>query len=123
MNTPDTGAVSLADLIQRHRDQTGDSYATIARATGLSKALIGQLAQPGGRRRVLQEGTVEKLARGLRLPDSVVQSAAMVSAGLQPASAVTDQRIALLTAQIARLDAADLERVEVIVDALVRHRG
>lgn len=117
-NTP----ISLADLIARHQDATNDSYGTIAKRTGLSKALIGQLAH-NGRRRVLQAPTIEKLATGLQLPHAVVQAAAMVTAGLQPDSAATDQRVGLLAAQIARLSHDDFERVELIVSTFANHRG
>jgi transcriptional regulator with XRE-family HTH domain len=109
--------LSLADLIKREQD-AGQSYADIARATGMSKAKVGQLADPESTYQVRND-TLEKLSKGLRLPLRVVQSAAQVSAGMEPIdNEVRDVRIALMMSQLAELPAADVDVVELLINAL-----
>lgn len=110
--------LAIADLIQQHCQRTGDSYSDLARASGLSKARIGQLALTGTPAMPRHE-TLVKLSKALKLPLAVIQSAAMVSAGVSPDSESPDQRIALLVAHIADLPEVDLEYVETFVSALV----
>lgn len=112
-NTP----IGLAALLRQHQDATGDSYADIARASGLSKAKIGQIATTTSPHMPRSE-TLQKLARGLRLPFHVVQQAAMVSAGISPATHSADQRIELLVSRLHDLPADDLDTVELFVQAL-----
>ena len=114
--------VNLAALIRQHQAATGQSYGDIAKASGLSKAKIGQLATVGSPHMPRAE-TIEKLARGLRLPLAVVQRAAMSSGGLMPKDQEPDERLALLTARLRALSSDDLERVELFVQALAGRRG
>lgn len=72
---------TLRDIVREHIDRTGDSYAQIAKKTGLSKPLIGVIltsTEP----RAYRADTVDKLAAGLRLPIDVVSRAATASAGM-----------------------------------------
>lgn len=116
-------SVSLADLIRDHCARTGDSYSDLARASGLSKARIGQLAHVTDAPAQPRQETIEKLAKALRLPVRIVQAAAMVTAGVSPGDVGTDQRIALLAAQLADLDPVTLRYVEVCVGALLAEAG
>lgn len=115
-------ALSLADLIQRERDATGASYLEIANKCGLSKAKIGQLAITGAKYQVHRR-TIEKLATGLRLPLSVVQHAALVSAGIADPSDGRSTRIELMASQLGLLDDDMLDAIAAMIDAAVRRKA
>ena len=109
--------ITLAELIRQHQDNTGDSYADIARRAGLSKAKIGQLAstdQP----HMPRIDTLEKVAAGLRLPLRVVQQAAMASAGIMPESYDSDQAIDLIVANLRQLSPEQLGTAARLIQAL-----
>lgn len=112
--------LTLADLIRREQDRTGVSYMGIAKASGLSKAKVGQLASPSIKHQIRPE-TIRRLAVGLRLPLDVVQRAAMVTAGVADENGVIDtkaDRIAILSTRLAELDDATLDTVERMIDGL-----
>lgn len=109
--------IGLSDLIRQHQQRTGDSFADLARASGISKARIGQLADSASIH-MPRHDTVAKLSRALHLPLRVVQSAAMVSAGISPETASSGDRVSLLAALLADLPEQDLRYVEVFVGAL-----
>lgn len=117
-------SISLAELIRREQDNTGASYMDIARRTGLSKAKIGQLADPRSRYQVRSD-TIEKLATGLGLPVRVVKRAALVTAGIGGGDDGDgkDSRIELISSRLALLDDAMLDTVAAMVDAAVRARA
>lgn len=119
-----TETTDLAALIRRHQDLTGDSYAEIARKTGLSKAKIGQIAVAGARYQVRPE-TMQKLAEGLKIPFEVVRSSALVTLGVAGEATARNTRIDLITSQLQKLDEETLAMVEAMVDAIVgvRTRG
>lgn len=114
--------LTISDLIRRHQDKTGDSLRRIADLTGLSKTSIAELIQ-GRQRRVLHGDTIEKLARGLRIPVSVVSHAALVSAGMTPPGPAPEHRLALIVAELERLSDDDLDTVEAVIASLVKRRG
>ena len=120
MTKADGEPITLADLIQRHRDATGDSYMTIARRAGMSKARVGQLATADSPHMPRAE-TIDKLARGLRLPVNLVKEAAMASAGVRPANG-TDQRVSYIAARLGELDGDDLDTVASVVESLLNRR-
>lgn len=112
---------SLAELIRQRQDATGESYATIARRAGLSKAKIGQLADPTVPH-MPRAATLEKLAAGLQLPPDIVKRAAMVTAGITPPDDNVLDRFAPLVERLRQLPENDQETVDVIVSALLnRH--
>lgn len=119
---PDDTPVSIADLIKRHQDATGHSLREIATATGMSKSAIAELAQ-GKQQRMPQAATIEKLARGIRLPVAVVHHAALVSAGMAAPGPGPSQKLALIVADLEKLNADDLATVEAVVSSLVKRRG
>lgn len=116
-----TELLTLAELIRRHQDATGDSYATIARRAGISKAKVGQLAvatQP----HMPRAETLEKLAAGLQLPFRVVQQAAMASAGITPEEYDGEQRIDLIVAMLRELSDDDLDTAGMFIDSLIKRQ-
>lgn len=122
MDTPAPGPVTLATLLKRHRDGTGESYAQIARKTGLSKGYIGTLAV--GRNPIqVSARTVDALATGLGIPRSRVTAAATATAGLAEPDDESSQRVAQLTAELEQLDDDALERVAQVVSAFRRADG
>lgn len=115
--------ITLADLIADHQQRTGDSYAALAKRSGLSKAKIGQLALRDRVPHAPKPETLDKLARGLGLPRRVVQAAALVTAGYTTAAPIDDQRIELLVSHLQNLDEDALTAVEALVDRLSRSRA
>jgi transcriptional regulator with XRE-family HTH domain len=112
-----TRAVTLAELIRKHQESTGDSYSVIAQRAGLSKAKIGQLAI-ATQNSMPRAETLEKLAAGLRQPLRVIQQAAMASAGITPEGYDSEQRVDILAAALRQLSAEDLETVSAVVHSL-----
>ncbi|MCY4726738.1 hypothetical protein NYO98_10650 [Nocardioides sp. STR2] len=123
MSTDLPPTLNLAALIRREQDNTGASYMDIAKRSGLSKAKIGQLADPASRHQVRGE-TLVKLAEGLRLPLPVVRRAAMVTAGISDESeGGQNARIELIASQLALLDETTLETIAAMIDAAVRSQA
>ncbi len=116
------GPLSLAELIRRHKDATGDSYQDLATKCGLSKSKIGHIATTGAQYQV-QRGTIEKLAKGLGLPVRVVQHAALVTAGVADVSDGREMRIDLIASRLALLDDDAVEMIGAMVDAAVRRKA
>lgn len=117
----ENAAITLAELIRQHQDRTGDSYSTIAKRAGLSKAKIGQLAlaaQP----HMPRVDTLEKIARGLQVPVRIVQQAAMATAGIAPEDYADESRLDLIVSQLRELPAADLETVELFIASLYKRQ-
>lgn len=114
--------LTLAELIRQHQDRTGDSYAVIARRAGLSKAKIGQLAQPDGHH-MPRVDTLEKVAVGLGLPLRIIQQAALTTAGIAPESYDNEQKIDHLVAVLRELPPEDLETATMVVQAMRQRRA
>lgn len=109
--------ITLAELIRQHQDKTGESYATIAKRAGLSKAKIGQLAsitQP----HMPRIDTLEKMAAGLNTSVRVVQQAAMASAGILPDTYEAEQEIDLIVSYLRELTPAQLDTASRLIRAL-----
>ncbi|HEX7352521.1 hypothetical protein [Brachybacterium sp.] len=120
-----TSPKNLRDLVRDHIDRTGDSYAQIAQKTGLSKPLIGAIMTVQDHRSYRSE-TVEKIARGLRLPVDMVSRAAAVSAGMEvdarhEASDREDARV--ITEALEVLTDEELATLRVMVQALADRNG
>lgn len=114
--------ITLAELIRQHQDKTGDSYSMIARRAGLSKAKVGQLANPS-QPHMPRIDTIEKVATGLNLPVRIVQQAAMASAGITPEGYDTEQQIDLIVALLRELNPEQLETAQRLIEALRTRRG
>lgn len=116
-------ATDLAGLIRREQENTGASYADIAKRTGLSKAKIGQLAERNPTKRYqVRADTIEKLSLGLRLPLVVVQRAALVTAGVAGEDAERTNHLDLLVSQLERLDPKTLDLISALVDAAIKQQ-
>lgn len=94
---------SIAEMLRRHREATGDTYAEIARKTGLSKAIIGRLFIKTTPHQ-LHRSTIEKLSEGLGIPRHLVEAAALETADVQyrPAE-MYERRESVLLAQFSTL--------------------
>lgn len=97
---------SIAEMLRRHREATGDTYAEIARKTGLYKAIIGRLFIKTTPHQ-LHRSTIEKLSQGLGIPRHLVEAAALETADVQyrPAE-MYERREAVLLAQFSTLPPA-----------------
>jgi transcriptional regulator with XRE-family HTH domain len=113
---------NLAALVRREQDQSGASYADIAKRSGLSKAKIGQIADPTSRYQLRPE-TIEKLATGLRLPLPVVRRAALVTAGVAEHHDPRTARTELIVHMLDQLDDDTLAMVEAMVSTAARRNG
>lgn len=120
-STETPASITLAQLIRQHQDQTGESYAIIARRSGLSKAKVGQLANTE-QAHMPRVDTIEKLSKGLGLPLRNVQQAAMASAGIVPAGYDSEQRVDLLAAALKDLGPDDLETAAAVIQSLRERR-
>ena len=116
MGTPGTTR-TLAQLIREHQAETGRSYQDIAVLTGLSKAKIGQLADPH-RQHQPRETTLRKLAVGLHIPYHVIQSAAALTAGIVGQQDVQDQDIDIIVSRLRDLTPGDRRTVYDLVTAM-----
>ncbi|WP_175008151.1 helix-turn-helix transcriptional regulator [Cellulosimicrobium sp. TH-20] len=109
--------LSLAELIRRHQDATGDSYADIARAAGLSKARVGQLAIGTGAK-LPRDETLTKLAKGLRLPPEVVKRAALVSSGIAESDTFPDSDISVIADRLQQITPQSRQIIADLVDVV-----
>ena len=74
-------ALDLGQLLEAHRERTGDSYGQLASRTSLSRATVYKLAtQPLSA--MPRPETIRQLAVSLRVAESVVRDAALRSVGL-----------------------------------------
>ncbi len=73
-------ARTLAQIIREHQAATGESYQAIADRSGLSKTKIAQLAMDA-HPNMPRTDTLEKIARGLKMPVKVVTAAALHQRG------------------------------------------
>lgn len=117
VNPMEEDRLTIADLIWEHQDKTLESYATIAKRAGMSKARIGQLARDVGFPRIT---TLEKLAIGLELPLAVVKEAAMATAGVyDPVEAkADDEDTARMREQLEALSPEDRHSVGAFIGFL-----
>lgn len=118
----DTPPDTLAALLRRYQDNTGSSYADIAKRAGLSKAKIGQIANPDSHFQ-LRPDTIEKLAHAIGLPLPVVRRAALVTAGVADHQDPRTARIELVVHQLEQLDDDTFGLFEAMLTAAVRHRS
>lgn len=114
--------LTLADLIRQHQESTGDSYADMARRTGISKAKIGQLARPENTYLVRQE-TLNKLAHGLSLPIATVQRASLGTAGFTNRDVQRTDTLRSITDRLEELDKDDVALIADLVETVARHRS
>lgn len=112
---------TLAQLITEHRDRTGDTYADIARAAGISRGRISQIAL--GDTGMPSAATVRGLATALGLSDRIVRDAAYATAGITSRVSDASTRIELITARLHDLTPGDLEVIDDLVSVLHARRS
>jgi transcriptional regulator with XRE-family HTH domain len=122
MNNNNDSVQTLADLIREHQEHTGDSYADMARKTGISKAKIGQLARPENTYLVRQE-TLNKLAHGLSLPIATVQRASLGTAGFTNREVQRTDTLRSITDRLEELSPDDVALIADLVESVARHRS
>ena len=111
---------NLSDLIRQYQEESGESYREIADRAGLSFQRIAQLAMQTNQSAVRKD-TVSKLAKGLRQPLHVVQTAAAVSAGIATPE-ITEPEIAETIERMRKLSPANRAIVSDIVRVVYRHQ-
>lgn len=112
---PDHEKETVAQILREYRQQTGDSYQAIARATGLPKSTVAWLTTT--EYASIQHGTLEALSSGLGVPLRRLTQAARVSAGIER-DHIGYSRGDKLAPLLARLSEDDYQRVRTIVAAL-----
>lgn len=110
----------LAKLITDHRDHTGETFADIARAAGISRGRISQIAL--GDTGLPSASTVRGLATALGLSERTVRDAAYATAGVGRPASPADARAAKIVEHLAHLTPDDLEVIEELVAILHARR-
>ena len=110
----------LAELIERRRQEHGESYGDIAKRAGISKPYVYKLAtQPVTA--IPRPRTIAALARGLGTTERVIRQAALVSTHMQTANVeVPDPRLEGIVASLDELSDRDLRVVEQMIETLRR---
>lgn len=111
----------LPELIKDHLTMTGKTQSQLAKASGLSRSRIGQLISDDIQR-IPRLDTLEKLARGLNLPLTVVKAAALTSVGLSNEDTEQDLRVEIITRRLSDLPDEDLAYIDIFVSALIQRR-
>ncbi len=115
--------LTVGELVKRHQDATGDSYADIARKTGLSKALVGVLANDMTKG-VPRASTLTALHEGLGIALETLQAAAFASAGMASGGGgSTSQRVAALVPVLEQLADRDLAVIEGMALMMAKNDG
>lgn len=116
---------TLADIIRAHQDRTRDSYRDISVKTGLAKSTIAAMANPASPY-IIRADTIEKLARGLRVPLETVKRAAFGSAGYarEPGEESSrDEVMKRIIARISTMDEKSLDLIESLVKSVDEHQN
>jgi|SRR5215471_2963408 len=111
---------ALQQLIRTRMTELHRSYAEVARRGGLPRSTVYHLASHHQPVRVPNPQTLERLARGIEVPETVVRTAAAAAAGLvldeQPAD---DPEIEVLVASLAKLSVEDRRHVSALVRSML----
>lgn len=110
---------ALMRLIAERRAEQRLSYGEIAVAGGLPKSTVHKLATTEKWTNAPQSETLDRLARGLGLPPSVVRRAAAEAVGLT-AVVEDDPATSILIGSIAELTAEQRMQVSALIDAMTR---
>lgn len=113
------GAV-LGQLIRDRLRERDWSYGTVARRGELARSTVSYLASAQHLSRPPRPDTLDRLARGLDLPISIVRAAAAEAAGLHYYGEVpgVDRETSYLIASIEELTPADRRHVLALIDSL-----
>ncbi|WP_354644627.1 helix-turn-helix domain-containing protein [Kitasatospora camelliae] len=118
-------ANALQQMMKRQLDEHGWSYGDVARLGGLPRSTVHHLATADRLARMPQPTTLERLARGLKLPLDAVRRAAAESCGIHlytegAPDTPHDPEVATLIASVRQLSAADRRHVAVLVESLLK---
>ncbi|HEX6522376.1 MAG TPA: helix-turn-helix transcriptional regulator [Streptosporangiaceae bacterium] len=111
---------ALQELIRRRMAELNRSYGEVARRGGLPRSTVYHLASNDRPVRVPSPRTLERLAMGLDIPESLVRAAAATAAGfVLDEHAAEDPEIEVLVASLARLSAQDRRHVAALVQSML----
>lgn len=111
---------ALQQLIRTRMAELNLSYAQVARRGGLPRSTVHHLASNHRPGRVPNPRTLERLAIGLEVPLTAVQSAAAAAAGFDlHKEPVDDPEIEVLVASLAKLSPQDRRHVAALVQSLL----
>lgn len=112
--------MTLREVLQQHRDRTGDSYRDIAGKTGLSTAKIGQLMAEQ-LPYAPTTTTMTKLSEGLGIPLSVLYAARATSLGVSDdGTAERSQLSTLIMSHVDEMNPRSLRTLEAIAAAILQ---
>jgi transcriptional regulator with XRE-family HTH domain len=117
-------ANALQQMMKQRLGAQGWSYGDVARLGGLPRSTVHHLATTEHLARMPQPATLERLARGLKLPLDVVRRAAAEACGIYlyteraPATA-PDPEVETLIATLQQLSADDRRHVTALVESLL----
>lgn len=115
---PPRTSVGLSELLVDYRTRTGESYADMARRTGISRGYFGYLINTEPPFRVRPE-TLERIHEGLAIPLDAVRQAAIVTAGLAEADElVLPDKVGVIIEKLVDLKDDQLDVVGTVVDTL-----
>ena len=124
---PEQALNPLQRLIQQRLHERGWSYREVAGHSGLSHSTIYSLAMKRNLARPPRPATLDRLAKGLDVPASVVRAAAAESTGMHYYDGTParhhdhdDQERELLIASIDELSPGDRRHVAALVESLRR---
>jgi len=113
---------TLGDLIQARLRELSWSYAELSRRSHLPRSTVHFLATQERLRRMPGAATLDALAQGLGVPESVVREAAAASAGISVyREAAQDPDVQVLIASVERLTPDDRRHVLALVESLLRN--
>lgn len=116
---PSRGGNPLQRLIQARLHERGWSYGVVARRGGLPRSTVYNLASTDNLVRPPRPETIEKLARGLDLPETAVRAAAAEATGLHlNRDNIIDDETAILIASIEELTPDDRRVIAKLIESL-----
>lgn len=122
MTDEDRRRLTLADLVRIHQQRTGESYATIARRAGMSKAKVGQIADPASPFRP-RRVTLGQLATGLQVPLEVVYRAAALTTDDEPHRAPISPTTEVAVERLRSLTPEHQDVAATVIESLWRSEG
>lgn len=115
----ETEGNALSRLIAERRAEQRLTYGDIAKLGGLPKSTVHKLATTDKWTNAPQAETLDRLARGLGLPPTVVRQAAAEAVGLT-AVVEDDPAMSILIGSIAELTEDQRVQIRALVDAMTR---
>lgn len=111
--------MNLRDVLQQHRERTGDSYRKMAEKCGLSHAKVGQLMADPMKHRPHPE-TLNAVAAGLDIPPATLRRAVRASLGEAGGGSRRDQTLEMIDHHLTHLSDDTLVMAEAVLSAMVK---